>query len=255
MGKDPPLEVKVWGEFACFTRPEFGTERVSYEVMTPSAARGVLEAIFWKPEMEWRVREISVLPSVRRDLDSRPLDPLDSQSHRIRYYSILRNEMNSVQSDRSARSWERSGGGYYADEDRAQRHTLCLRDVAYVIKADIELKPHANDHPAKYRDQFRRRVRRGQCFTQPYLGTREFTAFFGTPDEGEKPIENLTDDLGLMLFDVEFELSEDGTIRYASHGGGGREVVRGDAKPRFFRARLERGVLRVPPELYEGRQS
>jgi CRISPR-associated protein Cas5d len=106
----PRLEVKVWGEFACFTRPEFGAERVSYEVMTPSAARGVLEAIFWKPEMEWRVREILVLNPIRR-------------------FSTLRNEMNSLQSERSARSWA-AGGGYYADEDRAQRHTLCLRDAS-----------------------------------------------------------------------------------------------------------------------------
>jgi CRISPR-associated protein Cas5d len=254
LSKGSPLEVKVWGDIACFTRPEFGTERVSYDVMTPSAARGVLEAIFWKPEMEWRVREIAVLPSVRRDLHGRPLDPLDSYADRIHHYSVLRNEMNSVQSERSARSWERNGGGYYADEDRAQRHALCLRDVAYIIKADIELKPHASDHPAKYRDQFRRRVKRGQCFTQPYLGTREFSAFFGPPDENEKPVDALTDDLGLMLFDLDFEQSDDGTIRYASHGSGGREVTKGNATPRFFQARLERGVLRVPPELYEGRQ-
>src|SRR5215210_1107982 len=86
MDNGPPLQVKVWGEFACFTRPEFGVERVSYEVMTPSAARGVLEAIFWKPEFRWLVREIGVL------------EP-------IRHFSILRNEMNSTQSDRSARSW------------------------------------------------------------------------------------------------------------------------------------------------------
>lgn len=231
---DPPLEVKVWGDLACFTRPEFGTERVTYEVMTPSAARGVLEAIFWKPEMEWRVREILVLNPIRR-------------------LSILRNEMNSVQSDRSARSWERNGGGYYADEDRAQRHTLCLRDVAYVIRAYIVLKPHANDHPAKYRDQFRRRVKRGQCFTQPYLGTREFSAFFAPPDGDEQPVD-LTDELGLMLFDFDYEPASDGGIQYVGHGGGGREVVKGNARPRFFPARLERGVMRVPPELYERRE-
>ncbi len=234
MSMDPPLEVKVWGDLACFTRPEFGTERVTYEMMTPSAARGVLEAIFWKPEMEWRVREIAVLNPIRR-------------------FSVLRNEMNSVQSDRSARSWERDGGGYYADEDRAQRHTLCLRDVAYVIRADIVLKPHANDHPAKYRDQFRRRVKRGQCFTQPYLGTREFSAFFASPEGGERPVD-LTDELGLMLFDLDYEPAPDGEIQYVGHGGDGREIVKGNAQPRFFPARLERGVLRVPPELYERRE-
>ncbi len=231
MDNGPPLEVKVWGDFACFTRPEFGAERVSYEVMTPSAARGVLEAIFWKPEFRWLVREIRVLKPIRR-------------------FSILRNEMNSTQSERSARSWEKNGGGYYADEDRAQRHTLCLRDVAYVISADIELKEHATDPPAKYRDQFRRRIQRGQCFNQPYLGTREFSAFFGAPDGAEESID-VSDDLGLMLFDVDFVASSNGKVSYASHGEQGREIVKGDAQPRFFQARLDRGTLRVPHEMYE----
>ena len=232
MDNEPPLEVKVWGDLACFTRPEFGVERVSYAVMTPSAARGILEAIFWKPEFRWLVREIQVLKP-------------------IKHYSILRNEMNTIQSERAARSWERSGGRYYADEDRAQRHTLCLRDVAYVIRADIELKPHASDHPAKYRDQFRRRVKRGQCFNQPYLGTREFSAFFGPSDGDEQPID-LNDDLGLMLFDVEFVPDVNGKVSYAAHGSIGREVIKGNAQPKFFPARLEDGVLHVPPELYEG---
>lgn len=231
MDDGPPLEVKVWGDLACFTRPEFGVERVSYEVITPSAARGILEAIFWKPEFRWLVREVKVLKPVR-------------------HYSILRNEMNTTQSERAARSWERDGGGYYADEDRAQRHTLCLRDVAYVIRADIELKSHSNDHPVKYRDQFRRRVKRGQCFNQPYLGTREFSAFFGPPDGDENPID-ITDDLGLMLFDVEFAPDVNGKVSYAVHGRDGREVVKGNARPRFFQARLESGVLRVPADLYE----
>ena len=232
MDNGPPLEVKVWGDFACFTRPEFGVERVSYEAMTPSAARGILEAIFWRPEFRWLVREIWVL-------------------NPIRHYSILRNEMNSIQSERTARSWEASGGGYYADGDRAQRHTLCLRNVAYMIKADIEPRPHAGAHPAKYRDQFRRRVKRGQCFTQPYLGTREFSAFFGPPDGDEQAID-LNDDLGLMLFDVEFVRDADGKVSYVGHGSNGREVVKGNAQPRFFSARLEEGVLRIPPEMYEG---
>jgi len=217
---------------ACFTRPEFGVERVSYEVMTPSAARGVLEAIFWKPEFRWRVREIEVL-------------------NPIRHFSILRNEMNSIQSDRSARSWAANGGGYFADDDRAQRHTLCLRDVAYVIRADIELKPHAGEHPAKYRDQFRRRVKRGQCFNQPYLGTREFSAFFGSPDGDERAID-VSDDLGLMLLDVDFVPDAKGAVSYAGHGADGRRVVGGNAHPKFFQARLENGVLRVPQEMYEG---
>lgn len=233
-----PLEVKVWGDFACFTRPEFGVERVSYEVMTPSAARGILEAIFWKPEFRWLVREVSVLKP-------------------IRHYSILRNEMNHVQTLSRAKSDE----PYYADssndlygKNRAQRHTLCLRDVAYIIRADIELKEHANDHPAKYRDQFRRRVKRGQCFTQPYLGTREFSAAFSPLEGDEEPIEKGEEHgLGLMLFDINFEPKKKGAVSFASHGSGGREIVSADAQPVFFQARLRDGVLKVPPELYEGR--
>lgn len=233
---EPPLEVEVWGEFACFTRPEFGVERVSYEVMTPSAARGILEAIFWKPEFRWVVREIAVL---------RP----------IRHFSILRNEMNHVQTlDRA-----KSGNPYYADssddlhgKNRAQRHTLCLRDVAYRIRADIELKAHATDNVAKYRDQFRRRVKRGQCFNQPYLGTREFSAFFGPPNGEQKPVD-VTDDLGLMLLDMDFEPDGKGRVSYAEHGPEGRKIVKANAHPKFFRARLEGGVLKVPQETSGGR--
>jgi CRISPR-associated protein Cas5d len=209
----PALEVKVWGEFACFTRPEMKAERVSYSVMTPSAARGILEAIFWKPEFSWQVREIWVLNS-------------------IRHFSILRNEVNSKAALSTARGWARTGGGYFADEDRAQRHTLALRDVAYLIKAEIILAPHATDDIAKYRDQFRRRVSRGQCYHQPYFGCREFVASFGPPDGTERAID-LTDDLGRMLFD----------LNYAGDKSG-----RGT--PRFFAAQLEVGILHVPPELY-----
>lgn len=213
MADYPLLEVKVWGDYACFTRPEMKVERVSYEVMTPSAARGVLEAIFWKPEFTWQVREIWVLKP-------------------IRHFSILRNEVNNKAVVSTARKWEEEGGGYFAEEDRAQRHTLALRDVAYIIKADITLKPHATDDIAKYRDQFRRRVNRGQCHSIPYLGCREFAAYFGPPDGDEQPIE-LSDDLGRMLLDLDYAPDESG-----------RGV------PRFFAARLESGVLKVPTRLY-----
>jgi CRISPR-associated protein Cas5d len=230
MGELPKLAVKVWGERACFTRPEMKVERVSYPVMTPSAARGVLEAIFWKPEFAWRVREIAVL---------RP----------IRHFSMVRNEVNSVASDKTARSWAIDGGGYYADQDRAQRHTLGLRDVAYIIRADVVLKPHAKDDVAKYRDQFRRRVERGQCYHRPYFGCREFTADFGPLDGSETPIE-LTDDIGRMLFDQVFEPTPTGIASWHAHDGEGTKVVRGVARPRFFAARLEGGILRVPADLY-----
>jgi CRISPR-associated protein Cas5d len=219
MEYDNPLTVKVWGDWACFTRPEMKVERVSYPVMTPSAARGVLEAIFWKPEFFWRIREIQVL---------RP----------IRYYSILRNEVKLTASHRSAMGWSKTGGGYFADEDRAQRHTLALREVAYVIKADQVLKPHADADPAKYRDQFRRRVARGQYYHAPYLGCREFSARFGDSVESDRPLP-LEMDLGLMLFDLDYQ--------HDDLGRGKR------GKPKFFQAQLDRGIMTVPRKLYEPR--
>ena len=205
-----PLEVKLWGDFACFTRPEMKAERVSYPVMTPSAARGALESIFWKPEFSWRVEEILVL-------------------NPIRYFSILRNEVNTRAVHRTASGWAKSGsGGYVATEDRAQRHTLAIRDVAYIVRAQVVPRDGVSDNPAKYRDQFRRRVQSGRCFATPYLGCREFSASFGPPRGSERPIE-LSDDLGTMLLDM----------RYDSDGSG-----RGT--PVFFHATLERGTLHVP---------
>lgn len=195
MGSEQSLTVKVWGDYACFTRPEFKAERVSYDVMTPSAARGILEAIFWKPEFAWKVKEIQLL-------------------RQIRHFSMMRNEINSWQSDRAAKD---PTYHYYADDDRAQRHMLGLRDVAYIIKADIALKPHANAHPAKYRDQFRRRVKRGQCHHRPYLGTREFSAYFATPDPNDTAI-NHSDELGFMLLDMDFTAThKNNTITYLTH--------------------------------------
>lgn len=206
---DRPVEVVVWGEWACFTRPEMKVERVSYPVLTPSAARGILEAIFWKPEFSWQVREIAVL---------RP----------IRYVSFLRNEVNTRASERAAVGWMSSGGGFDASADRAQRHTLALRDVAYLLRADVVVRPGVGEPAAKYRDQFRRRVVRGQCFSRPYLGCREFAADFSEPTGSEHPIDR-TEDLGLMLLDLDYE-----------QNGSGRGT------PRFFEARLESGVVRVP---------
>lgn len=209
------LDVRVWGELACFTRPEMKVERVSYPVMTPSAARGLLQAIFWKPECAWRVREIQVL---------RP----------VSYISLVRNEVDARQSADSAQGWMRDGrGGFDAMEHRAQRHTLALRDVAYVVKADVVLVDNPRGDAAKYRDQFRRRVERGQCFSAPYLGTRECSAFFAPADGTEQPIDR-DEALGQMLFDLDYAPGKTGA-----------------ARPRFFDARLEHGVLHVPAALYE----
>ncbi len=230
MANGPPLEVKVWGEFACFTRPEMKAERVSYPVMTPSAARGVLEAIFWKPEFSWQVREIWVL-------------------NPIRHFSILRNEVNSKAVVSTAAGWAENGGGYFAEEDRAQRHTLALRDVAYLIKAGIVLRTHATEDIAKYRDQFRRRVNRGQCYNRPYLGCREFAAAFCPPDGTEGAID-YDDELGLILFDQVFQPDDDGPVQFKVHNQKGEHPVCGKATPKFFRAKLQGGILKVPCELY-----
>jgi CRISPR-associated protein Cas5d len=203
------LAVRVWGEWACFTRPETKVERVSYPVMTPSAARGVLEAIFWKPQFNWLVERIDVLKD-------------------IRYSSIRRNEVKSRAAARTARRWARKGGGYSAISDRTQRHTLALRDVAYVIYAHVDVDPDCGDTAAKFRDQFRRRVAKGRCFARPYLGCREFAAEFAPRDPGESPIAR-SQDLGPMLLDLD----------YLADGFG-----RGT--PRFFAAKLKNGVLHVP---------
>lgn len=200
----PPVEVKVWGPYACFTRPEAKVERVSYEVPTPSAARGILEAIFFHKPMQWRVREIAVLQP-------------------IRHFSLLRNEVKSRMSPQS--------DGLSIGDDRTQRHTLGLRKVEYIIRADVYLPPDRTEAgQVKYRDQFRRRVRAGQCFHHPYFGCREFACHFAEPDGTEEPID-VSADLGWMLFDIE----------YGENGNA----------PRFFEARLEKGVLRIDPSLYE----
>lgn len=215
MSEHPPLAVQVWGDFACFTRPELKVERVSYEVMTPSAARGILEAIFWKPEVVWRVTRIKVL---------RP----------IRHFSVLRNEVNKVIAPGSVTAWMKGGHreSYLADEDRAQRHTLALRDVAYQIEGQMILRAHADADIAKYRDQFRRRVTRGQCHLRPCLGCREFPAHFSEPDPEAVPLDH-SDDLGQMLFDLRYDPEQ------------------GRHNPVFFPARLQRGVLAIPQGLYE----
>lgn len=246
------LELKVWSDYACFTRPENKAERVSYDVMTPSAARGVLEAIFWKPEFSWQVREIVVLNEVKRQ-------------------SILRNEVNSRASERAAKAWATNGGGFYAEEDRAQRHALILRDVAYIIRAEMVLKPHTADPLVKYTEMFTRRAEKGQAFHQPYLGNREFSAFFSLPDGNEPPAnvvrqlggeyaERENDgkgrlSLGRMLFDMEFTGAKKGRLKYRQHDVEGVRWVEGNATPRFFDAELvDKGILRVPAHLYAPRE-
>lgn len=199
----PPVVVQVWGPGALFTRPEAKVERLTYPLMTPSAAVGVLESIFWKPEFRWDIAAIEVL---------RP----------VRFGAVRRNETKAVMSREAALA----GQVLDTADQRTQRATTYLLDVAYRIHAHVALHPHATDPSAKYRDQFRRRVARGACFSTPYLGTREFGAFFGPPD-GQTPV-TFTEDLGVMLHSITF-------------GEQGRNPV-----SHWFRAKVQAGVMLVP---------
>jgi CRISPR-associated protein Cas5d len=210
----PPNEIRlhVWGDYACFTRPEMKVERVSYDVMTPSAARGILEAILWKPAIRWEVARIDVL---------RP----------IRWISVRRNEVGTVVSTRNVTTAMQGGGplGMYVEDERQQRAGLFLRDVGYVIQARFRLTDRAGreDNPAKFAEMFQRRAARGQCFNQPYLGCREFAAYFAPADATTPPPLKQTSALGWMLHDMEY--------------------AGASAVPRFFRAELTDGVMVVPP--------
>ncbi len=216
------VTVKVWGDYACFTRPEFKVERVSYPVMTPSAARGVLEAIFWKPEFRYEIRAIGVL---------------NMGSEMV----ILRNEVDRRQ----------GSSPFFVEDARQQRCSLVLKNVAYLIRAEMSLQPWATDPVYKYRDQFNRRVERGQCHHRPYLGTREFAAFFA-PADGESPDPALNLDLGIMLFDIAFVASKKRVdFEFMRHGPQGARRVQGYTQAFFFPARLEQGWLKVPPEKYQ----
>jgi CRISPR-associated protein Cas5d len=218
------IKLHIWGDYACFTRPEMKVERVSYDVITPSAARGILEAIHWKPAIRWQIDRIHVLKS-------------------IRFESIRRNEVGSKVSARNVTTamTAKSTQDLYAlsDEDRQQRASTVLRDVAYVIEAHFDLtsKATAEDNEGKHLDQFNRRARKGQCFHQPCMGTREFVAHFALLDEGDTwPACELTEadknrDLGWMLHDIDFAAGN---------------------TPRFFRAEMKDGMVEVPAFHSEG---
>jgi CRISPR-associated protein Cas5d len=179
--KSGPFRLKVWAENACFTRPEMKVERVSYDVMTPSAARAVFEAILWKPAIRWIVEQIDVLKPVR-------------------WESVRRNELGAVMSPRTE--------GIFIEDQRQQRASLVLRDVCYVIHAHFEMteKSGPSDSVAKFQEMFLRRAQKGQCFNTPYLGCREFSAAFELiPTNSELPIPIAEDrDLGWMLQDLDF---------------------------------------------------
>lgn len=209
-----PIAVKAWGSFACFTRPEFGVERVSYPIMTPTAAVGLLDAIFWKPEFRWRIAAIDALLPVR-------------------WLQVRRNEITSRQTERIARGWATGNDeGFDAAEHRTQRAALVLAEVAYVIYAHVELRVGVEAHPAKYRDQLRRRVTRGQCHERPYLGSREFSCDFSDPGPDDHPVA-WDEQLGPMVHSV--------------YAGPDDHRVAAAAAPIFFDAHVVGGRLRIPP--------
>lgn len=215
--------MEVWGPMACFTRPELKVERVSYDVITPSAARAVFEAIFWKPAIRWQVTKIEVL-------------------NPIKWTTIRRNEVGALASKNPI----------FIEEKRQQKNSLLLQDVQYRIWAKLVFIPQwkrkeiknaqidieeadmlrKDENPGKYNAMFERRASKGQCFNQPYLGTREFSASFRLvkPEQEElmSPIAE-SRDLGVMLYDMDFQGNPE--------------------KPEamFFRARMEQGVIIVPP--------
>ena len=206
------IRLKVWGDYACFTRPEMKVERVSYDFITPSAARSVFEAILWKPEIRWQVERIEILAPVR-------------------WISVRRNEVGAVISTRNVQTAMTAGHGQlglYVEDERQQRAGLFLRDVRYRLHARMTaLKGEALHNPAKYAEMFTRRASKGQCVNQPYLGCREFDARFRlvTSPQGEpEPCAEIDGDFGWMLFDMDFS----------------RQA---DPRPMFFRARVTRGVL------------
>lgn len=199
---DRVVRVKVTGDYACFTRPDLKVERMTYPCMTPSAARGVLDAILWKPEFQWYVRRIIVLNPVR-------------------FMSIKRNEINSKQGKNPI----------IIEDKRAQRNSVLLRDVAYIIEASIFMN-NATDKrmyekyvgmTEKREGLFPRRVKKGQCWRRPYLGTREFSAEFMPPEGNEQPLQE-TIPIGSMLFDIFYDDT-------------------GKPQPLFFEAVIRDGVL------------
>lgn len=212
------VRLHIWGDYACFTRPEMKVERVSYDVITPSAARGILAAVHWKPAIRWVIDCIHVLKP-------------------IRFESVRRNELGSKisASKVSGAMRRKSVEDLYAliEDDRQQRAATVLKDVVYVIEAHAVLTPQAGEGEtvAKHIEMFKRRATKGQCFQQPCMGVREFPAHFAWVDEGSLPVSGLPEnernrDLGWMLHDIDFD-----------HGN----------TPYFFRAEMINGVIQVPP--------
>jgi len=210
--------LEISGDFACFTRPEMKVERVSYDIITPSAARAVFESILWKPAIRWQPEKVEVLAP-------------------IRWTTIRRNEVGSKVSAAHVKSAMQRGAGavaLYVEEERQQRASLLLRDVRYRVTASFAMteRTDAGDNPRKFAEMFERRAAKGQCINQPYLGCREFACDFRLVDSRGEPAEIPKElhgerDLGWMLYDLDFS---DAT----------------NPQPRFFRVRMNDGVVSVP---------
>ncbi len=226
------ISLHVWGDYACFTRPELKAERVSYEVMTPSAARGILTAIYWKPQFRWVIDRIHVLKPIRTT-------------------QIRRNELGNKISPPSSdvmRGRKEAFLGVLIEDNRQQRSATILRDVSYIIDAHVEVleeEPGVNS-VAKHLEIFKRRAAQGQCFHQPCLGTREFPAMFELVDAAtlappcELPEVQKNRAFGLMLWDMVYTDDPKGNIRCAH-----TDKLQ-TASPRFFLAEMVNGIINVP---------
>lgn len=206
------IRVEVWGDLACFTRPEFKVERVSYDVITPSAARGILDSIYWHPGLKWVVDKIYVLSP-------------------IEFTNFKRNEVKSKISGNKVVSAMNAGtSDIYMDttSERTQRTTMALKNVHYVIEAHFEMTKNKNDSdsPAKFDSISKRRLRKGQCYTEPYFGCREFPVRFKEWEDDEIPVIPVTKDLGYMLYDMDYSNGQ-------------------NISPQFFRAVMKNGVIDV----------
>jgi len=203
------IKLRVWGDYALFTRPEMKVERVSYDVMTPSAARGILEAIYWKPSIFWVIDRIHVL---------RP----------VRFENIRRNELANRVAVNKRDMDEGKPVCRYIEDDRQQRASMVLRDVAYVIEAHFELTGNDESDPGKHLAIFERRAKKGQCFHRPYFGCREFPVNFEWCDEIPETQFSGEQDLGYMLHDIDFA---------------------NNMTPRFFRAVMKNGIINCRQEV------
>ena len=204
------MQIEVWGPYGCFTRPELKTERVSYDIITPSAARGLVEAIYWHPGMRYHIDKIYLLSP-------------------IRFTNIRRNEVKSTLLSSAVLSAAKGGKVpvLYTSEDIQQRAAMVLQDVHYVIECHFTMTEKAapTDNPGKFQDILRRRLRKGQCFAQPCFGCREFPANFREWRGGEIPaLKEVTQDLGYILYDLDYSDPE-------------------NICPQFFRAKIVNGVL------------